>query len=186
MAGHLWPLLRLTPEDGDLWAAYRRVYLETYVRDREGNTPYFADWRGRQVKFGADSFKHAFTRNPRFREGAGHTNELDRRRAERMLWIGEVLVASAGKLELYRQQFQEDGRSKRRHLFYVVEEAYVVILNEPADRNEALQFLSAYPTSDRDYRNEIRKKNGALLEQRCAKAANSTGGEENAPVLDGD
>lgn len=187
MAGHLWKLLRLKPEDGDLWAAYRRVFIETYVRDAQGNEPQFTDWHGRQVKFGAASFKHAFTRNPRFREGLDHTNELDRRRAERMLWIKEVLGASAGSLQLYREQFQENGDTKRRRLFYVIEEAYVVILNEPADPQAPLQFISAYPTTDRDYKSEIRRKNGALIDQRRGKPIQTNvEGEKNAPVLDGD
>jgi hypothetical protein len=186
MAAHLWKLLRLKPPDGNLWAAYRHVFIETYVRDENGNEPLFTDWRGRRVKFGEGSFKHAFTRNPNFREGLDHTNELDRQRAERMLWIREVLAASAGSLQLYREQFQEGGKTKRRRLFYVIEEAYVVILNEPADADEPLQFVSAYPTTDRDYKNEIRRKNGALIDQRRGKPTETAAEEGNAPVLDGD
>lgn len=67
---------------------------------------------------------------------------------------------------LYREQFAENNKPKRRRLFYVIEEAYVVIFNEPADPSEPLQFVSAYPSSDRDYRQEIRRKNGALIDQR--------------------
>lgn len=171
MAGHLWKLLRLKPQDGNLWKAYRRVFIETYVRDAQGNTPVFADWRGRTIRFGADSFKHAFTRNPNFRQGMDHENELDLRRAERILWIREVLHVTAGTVLLYREQFAEKNKPKRRRLFYVIEEAYVVIFNEPADPSEPLQFVSAYPTSDRDYRQEIRRKNGALIDQRRGKAA---------------
>jgi len=76
---------------------------------------------------------------------------------------------SAGTISLYIEQFQEDGKTKRRKLFYVIEEAYVVVFNEPADTNAPLQFVSAYPTNDRDYKREIRRKNGALIEQRRAK-----------------
>ena len=170
MAGHLWKLLRLKPPDGNLWKAYRRVFIETYVRDPQGNEPVFTDWRGRPIKFGADSFKHAFTRNPNFRQGMEHENELDLRRAERMLWIREVLNVTAGTVLLYREQFAENNKPKRRRLFYVIEEAYVVIFNEPAEPSEPLQFVSAYPTSDRDYQQEIRRKNGALIEQRRGKA----------------
>jgi hypothetical protein len=165
----LWKLLRLKPADGDLWKAYRHVYIETYVRDGNGVEPHFQDWRGRPIKFGIDAFKHAFTRNPNFREGLNHSNELDLRRAERVLWIKEVLAVSAGTISLYREQFQQDGKPKRRKLFYVIEEAYVVVFNEPSDPNAPLQFVSAYPTSDRDYVREIRRKNGALIEQRRAK-----------------
>lgn len=176
MGQHLWKLLRLKPADGDLWKAYRRVYLDTYVRDSNGVEPLFQDWRGRRIKFGRDAFRHAFTRNPNFRQGMQHSNELDLRRAERMLWIKEVLAASAGTISLYREQFTEDGEPKRRRLFYVIEEAYVVVFNEPADPTAPLQFISAYPTSDRDYQREIRRKNGALIDQRRART--TTEGEE--------
>lgn len=183
MAGHLWKLLRLKPQDGDLWKAYHQVFIETYVCDANGNVPIFTDWTGRQVKFGADSFKHAFTRNPHFRQGLNHVAELDRLRAERLLWIGEVLNASAGTLRRYTEQFKEDGKPKRRRVFYVVEEAYVVVLNEPLDTNQPLQFVTAYPTGSRDYEREIKRKNGALMEERRIKPPPE---KENAPVLDGD
>jgi hypothetical protein len=169
MGQHLWKLLRLKPVDGDLWKAYRRVYIETYVRDSNGVEPCLHDWRGRPIKFGIGAFKHAFTRNPNYRQGLNHSNELDLRRAERILWIKEVLAASAGNISLYQEQFQEGGDTKRRKLFYVIEEAYVVIFNEPADKQAPLQFVSAFPTTDRDYKEEIRRKNGALIDQRKAK-----------------
>lgn len=170
MAEHLWKLLRLKPQDGDLWKAYQRVFVETYVRDAEGNEPEFTDWRGRQIKFGKASFKHAFTRNPNFRQGLDHCNELDLGRAERMLWIREVLNASAGNLMLYREQFEDGGKAKRRQVFYVIEEAYVVILNEPVDASKPLQFVSAFPAKSRDYQQEIKRKNGALIDQRRGKS----------------
>lgn len=169
MPEHLWKLLRLKPEDGNLWNAYRRVFNETYVRDTNGNPPSFTDWSGRPVKFGADSFTHAFTRNPNFRQGLDHAAELDRQRAERMLWIREVLNASAGTLRRYAEQFKEGGKPKRRRIFYVVEEAYVVVLNEPPDTNQPLQFISAFPTVSRDYEREIKRKNGALMEEKRVK-----------------
>lgn len=169
MAGHLWKLLRLKPDDGNLWNAYRRVFIETYVRDAYGNAPSFTDWTGRPVKFGFCSFDHAFTRNPNFRQGFDHEAELDRQRAERMIWIREVLNASAGTLRRYAEQFKEDGKPKRRRIFYVVEEAYVVVLNEPLDANQPLQFITAYPTASRDYEREIKRKNGALMEEKRIK-----------------
>ena len=178
MAEHLWKLLRLKPLDGDLWKAYRRVFLEIYVRDSQGNEPVFTDWRGRAIKFGAGSFRHAFTRNPNFRQGLDHENELDLRRAERVLWIREVLNVTAGTVLLYREQFTENNKPKRRRLFYVIEEAYVVIFNEPSAPEEPLQFVSAYPTNDRDYKQEIRRKNGALIDQRRYKQEQNTDEEK--------
>jgi hypothetical protein len=169
MAGHLWKLLRLKPQDGNLWHAYRKVFIETYVCDAQGNEPVFTDWRGRSVKFGAASFRHAFTRNPNFRQGLNHEAELDLRRAERMLWIKEVLSVSAGQILLYQEQFKEGNKPKRRKLFFVIEEAYVVIFNEPPDPAQPLQFVSAYPTADRNYQQEIKRKNGVLIDQRRGK-----------------
>jgi len=175
--GHLWKLLRLKPADGDLWKAYRQVFIETYVRDAMGNTPLFTDWRGRGVKFHAGNFAHAFTRNPNFREGLNHKPELDERRAQRVLWIKEVLAVSAGTIHLYREQFVQEGDRKRRRVFFVVEEAYVVVFDEPPSSEAPLQFITAYPTADRDYQREIKRKQGMLIDSRRGL---------NAPVLDGD
>lgn len=174
---HLWKLLRLKPADGDLWKAYRKVFVETYVRDAAGNEPMLTDWRGRRVMFYASNFKHAFTRNPNFREGLDHKVELDERRAQRVLWIKEVLAASAGDIRQYREQFMQDGGTKRRRVFYVMEEAYVVVLDEPPDSDAPLQFVSAYPTAGRDYQKEIKRKGGMLIDSRRGR---------KAPVLDGD
>ncbi len=174
---HLWKLLRLKPADGDLWKAYRKVFIETYVRDSAGIEPVFTDWRGRRVMFHAGNFKHAFTRNPNFREGLEHKEELDERRAQRVLWIKEVLAASAGDIRQYREQFMQAGDTKRRRVFYVVEEAYVVVLDEPPTPDAPLQFVSAYPTAGRDYQKEIKRKGGMLIDSRRGR---------KAPVLDGD
>jgi hypothetical protein len=173
---HLWKLLRLKPADGDLWKAYRKVFIETYVRDAAGNEPLFMDWRGRRVKFHAGNFAHAFTRNPNFREGLDHKSELDERRAQRVLWIKEVLVVSAGTVHLFREQFIQNGDRKRRRVFFVVEETYVVVLDEPPDSEAPLQFVTAYPSVNRNYEREIKRKGGVLIESRRGKA----------PVLDGD
>lgn len=59
----------------------------------------------------------------------------------------------------------------------MVEEAYVVVLNEPSDPNAPLQFVTAFPTSDRDYDREIKRKGGMLIDSRRGR---------KAPVLDGD
>lgn len=71
----------------------------------------------------------------------------------------------------------QKGDQKRRQVFYVVEEAYVVVLNEPSDPNAPLQFVTAYPTSDRGYDREIKRKGGVLIDSRRGR---------KAPVLDGD
>ncbi len=102
---------------------------------------------------------------------------MDDRRAQRVLWIKEVLAASAGDIRQYREQFMQDGGTKRRRVFYVVEEAYVVVLDEPPDNDAPLQFVSAYPTAGRDYQKEIKRKGGMLIDSRRGR---------KAPVLDGD
>lgn len=172
----LWKLLRLKPEDGNLWQAYRKVFIETYVRDAAGNEPTFMDWRERRVMFHRGNFNHAFTRNPNYRSGLDHEPELDIYRAERILWIREVLAASGGTIHLYHQKFEQDGKQKRSQVFYVLDEAYVVVLNEPPTADKPLQFVTAFPTANRDYQREIKRKNGILIDSKRG----------NAPVLDGD
>ena len=58
-------------------------------------------------------------------------SKLDLRRAERVLWIRAVLDVSAGTVSLYREQFTENNKPKRRRLFYVIEEAYPALREKP-------------------------------------------------------
>jgi len=160
--------LRLKPADGDLWKAYRKVYLETYVKDAAGQAVLITDWHGRQVKFGHDAFRHAFTETARFREGMDHEAELSEIRAQRVLWIKDVLAGEAGLTRVYREHIDDPrgGRRKRRRIYFVVDELYVVVLDEPEDGAKALQFVSAFPTTDPQYERQIKAKRGIFVEEK--------------------
>ncbi len=160
--------LRLKPvngewQEGEAWQAYRKVYVETYV----SGTP-ITDWHGRLVKFGRDAFKHAFTETARYREGMDHDAELSFIRAERMLWIKEVLAGNGGLTRVYRETLQDDrgNRRKRRRVYFVVNEMYVVVLDEPDDAAKPLQFVTAFRTTDPSYEQQIKRKKGIFIEEK--------------------
>ena len=72
MPNHLWPLLRLKANtEAELKEQYRKIYLETYVRDAEGKGIELYDWHGRRIRFHARSFDHAFSESSDYRYGDG-------------------------------------------------------------------------------------------------------------------
>lgn len=165
MPDHLWPLLRLEAEtDDELKEMYRNVYLETYVRDARGKEVEIRDWRGNRVKFHAQTFDHAFSEATNYRLSAGvHDKPFSKRRARCILWIKEVLTASAGTIER-RHQLRQDsrGRMRKRRMLLVVEERYVVVLQERTNPGGELEFVTAFPAEE-SYIQKIRQES-ALLE----------------------
>lgn len=159
MAEHFWPLLRLNAaSDDELVEAYRQVYLENYVQSPDGRGIELYDWLGNRVHFHPKDFDHAFSESTDYRFGSGeHNIPFSMRRARCMLWIKEVLAASRGTIER-RQQFRKDsrGRSKKRRVLIVVEEKYVVVLEERPNLGE-LKFITAFP-ADENYLKKIRKE----------------------------
>lgn len=160
MAEHLWPLVRLEAEtEEELIAAYRKLYLETYVKS---GVEYF-DWHGNRVYFSAGMFDHAFSEGSdyRFRPGV-HDLPFSKRRARCILWIKEVLAASKGTIEVL-QQFRKDSRNrmKKRRVLLVVEEKYVVVL-DVRDNHREFDFISAF-LADEGYLKKMRKES-LLLE----------------------
>ena len=161
--------------DGEL-GFYKMYYqmlvhwLQTYVKDAAGHAVLITDWRGRQVKFGHDAFRHAFTETARLREGLDHEIELSEIRAQRVLWIKEVLAGEAGLTRVYREQpdAPRGGRRKRRRVYYVVDERYVVVLDEPEDASQPMHFVTAFVTTDMQYEQQIKRKRGVLLEEKKA------------------
>jgi hypothetical protein len=135
METHLWSLLRLTAESDDaLKELYRKVYLETYVRDAGGHELFIQDWMGNRVKFHAKTFDHAFSESSNYRFSYGvHDTPFSKRRARHMLWIKEVLSATKGTIER-RHQTRMDNRNRptKRRSLIVVEEKYVVVLTIPS------------------------------------------------------
>lgn len=162
----LWPFLTFEGLEGDdLINAYRQAYLETYVKKPNGEIPVFHDWTGAQVNFPPWQFDHAFSETHDYRQGLGH-DCFSVRRAERMLWIQEVLQASKGTISRYIQTHSTDrGRAKRRRTFFVHEEKYLVVLNDPIGTEKPFQFVTAFPTNDLDYLRRI-KQTSVLVDSR--------------------
>lgn len=163
MTEHLWPFLRLrAATDKALLEAYRQVYIETYVRTSDGKEVKLFDWMGNRVLFNPRTFDHAFSESTNYRFGGGnHDVPFSKKRARCILWIKEVLDASKGCIER-RQQYRKDsrGRSKKRRVLIVVEERYVVVLEERAKQN-VLEFVTAF-TADESYLEKIRQKSGLM------------------------
>lgn len=164
MSDHLWPLVRLqASSEEELIEAYRKLYLETYVRSADGQAVELCDWTGLRVIFRPRAFDHAFSESTDYRFGSGvHTIPFSKKRARCMLWIKEVLSASKGTIER-RQQFRKDsrGRNSKRRVLIVVEERYVVVLEERHDP-ATLEFITAFP-ADENYLMKIRRES-LLLE----------------------
>ena len=159
MTEHLWPLLRLkAANDKALIESYRLVFLETYVRTRDGEAIEIHDWLGNKVIFRPGSFDHAFSESADYRFGSGiHDVPFSKKRARCVLWIKEVLTASKGTIER-RQQYRRDsrGRFKKRRILVVVEERYVVVLDEQRQQ-KTLEFISAFPADD-SYLEKMRRE----------------------------
>ena len=163
MTEHLWPFLRLrAPTDDALVKAYRRVYIETYVRTNDGRAVEIFDWMGNRVLFNPRTFGHAFSESRDYRFGGGHHDiPFSKKRARCILWIKEVLAASKGCIER-RHQYRKDsrGRNKKRRVLIVVEERYVVVLEERKEP-KLLEFITAFP-ADESYLQKIRQESGLV------------------------
>lgn len=161
MPEHLWPLLRLQAEtDDELKEVYRQIYLDNYVKTKDGEEIKIFDWLGNRVHFNPHKnfFEHAFTESSNYRFSSGiHDTPLSKRRARCILWIKEVLAASAGTIER-RHQVRKDsrGRKCKRRTLIVVEEKYVVVLEERPNPGE-LEFITAFP-ADESYIENLRKE----------------------------
>ncbi|MGE9294429.1 MAG: hypothetical protein ACQKBW_12505 [Puniceicoccales bacterium] len=161
MSESLWPQLRLKAEtEEELIEAYRKVYLDTYVRDEEGNQRIFYDWNKSAITFAAGAFDHAFSKSKNYRLGTGvHDGGFAHDRARRILWIAEVLKASAGSIQRYSQTVRNSrGANKKRRTYVVVEENYVVILDDPKSSTDTYKFVTAIPANKSYIDSEIRRK----------------------------
>lgn len=164
MAEHLWPLLQLeTDSVEELKEGYRKVFIETYVRTAEGKPIEIHDWNGVRIHFNPRNFEHAFSESTDYRFGLGeHDIPLSIKRASRLLWIKEVLAASRGTIERWNQMRKDSrNRMKKRRVLLVVEERYLVVLEETAKTGQ-LEFVSAFPASS-EYLEKI-KKESVLIE----------------------
>lgn len=160
----LWPFLMFEGLEGEaLVARYREVYLSHYVKDPDGNPKIWTDWTGAQVKFSSFRFDHAFTDTQNYRQGLDHEH-FSIERAKRMLWIEQVLGATAGTIFRYGSTRQGDrSQTLKRRTFLVNEENYLVVLNDPATQEKPFEFLTAYAIRDLDYLKKL-KQTSALIE----------------------
>lgn len=146
-----------------LVAKYREVYLNHYVRNENGSQKIWNDWTGAQVKFSSFRFDHAFTDTQNYRQGLDHEH-FSIERAKRMLWIEQVLCASAGTIYRFGSSRRSDrGQTLKRRTFLVNEENYLVVLNDPATLEKPFEFLTAYAIRDLDYLKKL-KQTSVLIE----------------------
>lgn len=161
MSDHFWPFLRLKADsDDELKEAYRQVYLENYVQASDGQRIEISDWLGNNIHFNGhpNFFEHAFTEHKNYRSSYGvHSPKLDKRRARCVLWIKEVLRGEVGTIERRHQTRKDNrGRPRKRRSLIVVEEKYVVVLEE-RDGGDGLDFISAFP-ADEGYLKKLRRE----------------------------
>jgi len=175
MTEHLWSLLRLkAPTDDELKEKYRQVYIETYVVDQDGNDIELYEWGGRRVRFNKHAFDHAFSKSSDFKLSSGiHDIPFCKDRARRILWIKEVLCASAGTIER-RASMRRDSRNrlKKNRVLLVVEEKYVVVLEDKKGAGD-LYFITAYPAT-RDYIKNVIERESTMLEIKKAPVLTAT------------
>jgi hypothetical protein len=163
MSEHLWPLLRLQGDtEKELIEKYRQVFIENYVRSVDGQEIEIFDWLGNRVKFHEDMFEHAFSESSDYRFGGGaHDKPFSKKRARYILWIKEVLAASKGSIDrLHQIRHDTRNRLKKRRTLIVIEERYVVVLEESGDRG-LLFFITAFP-ADAQYLTKIRKESAYM------------------------
>ncbi len=163
MSTHLWPQLRLNANsEEELIQKYKKVFIETYIRTSDGQEIEIYDWLGNRVKFHERNFDHAFSESSDYRFGGGvHDKPFSKKRARRILWIKEVLTASKGSIDkLHQQRPDSRGRLKKRRTLVVVEEKYVVVLEESQKRGE-LFFITAFP-ADNQYLAKIRRESAYM------------------------
>ncbi len=163
MSEHLWPLLRLKAvNEEELIDKYRQVFVENYVRSADGEEIEIYDWHGNRVKFDERNFRHAFSESSDYRFGGGfHDKPFSKKRARCILWIKEVLAVSKGTVDRLHQIRQDSrGRTKKRRTLIVVEERYVVVLEESQKGGE-MHFITAFPT-DAQYLAKIRRESAYM------------------------
>ena len=163
MSEHLWPLLRLRADsEQELIEKYRQVFIENYIRSADGKEIKIYDWHGNRVKFHEKMFDHAFSESSDYRFKPGfHDKPFSEKRARSILWIKEVLSASKGSVDrLHQIRSDNRGRPKKRRTLIVIEERYVVVLEESCKQGELL-FITAFP-ADAQYLVKIRRESAYM------------------------
>jgi len=144
------------------------------VIDADGKEIEWYEWGGKRVRFNRHAFDHAFSESSNYKLSQGvHDIPFSKKRARCILWIKEVLIACAGSIER-RVSMRRDSRNriKRNRVLLVIEEKYVVILEEKKGLND-LYFITAYP-ADKHYIDSVIKRDSALLETKKAPVLTAT------------
>jgi hypothetical protein len=148
--------------DPELKKKYKEIYISTYLRSADGDAVIIHDWLGNRILFDLFTFDHAFSEGSDYRFGDGvHDIPFSQKRARRVLWIKEVLAASGCTVERRHQIVKDSrGRRKKRRVLIVLEEKYVVVLEETG-REKELRFITAFP-ADIGALNKIRSRSGLV------------------------
>ena len=153
MSKKIWPLLRLRAEtEEELKEKYRQVYIEEYVEKEH------YDWQGNRVLFHRFTFDHAFSSSSNYRFSYGdHDNFFCEKKARYILWIKEVIQATGGTIER-RHEIVKDSRNrvKKRRVLCVIEERFVVVLEEKEET--VLEFVTLFLADKNWYNNQFKKK----------------------------
>lgn len=163
MSEHLWPLLRLKADSGhELRKKYKEIYISTYLTSADGDAVVIRDWLGNRILFDLITFDHAFSEGSDYRFGGGlHDIPFSQKRARRILWIKEVLAASGCTVERRHQIVKGSrGKMKKRRVLIVLEERYVVVLEETG-REKELRFITAFP-ADTGALDKMRSRSGLV------------------------
>lgn len=143
-----WKYLRLkanSPEE--LKDKYREVFIETYVRDKNGHEIKIYDWNGTRVRFNPRAFDHAFSESSDYRFGDGtHDIPFSKKRARCILWIKYALTQHDHTIEVRNQRHKGGRHAKKRRVLLVVEERYIIVL-QWRDNTGELQFITAFPAN---------------------------------------
>lgn len=154
LASLLIDLSELSDEEAEQTAfnKYAELYLDTETASCRIGVREAHD--GEQVVFFEDRFDHAFFTSSQKTSRSYAKDRLDRRRGERVAWIGPVLAGEIEGTECWvlpprngRRVLQ--GRRPNR-LYIVLAEAYVVWLEPRLD--ERWRFSTAYVASYSDIR----------------------------------
>ena len=146
----IWPLLRLKAKnDKELKEMYRQVYIEEYVNQE------IYDYRGRRVIFAYSQFDHAFSESSNYRTSFGvHNKPFSKKRARYIRWIKKVLKLEPGDISYTFEQRSETRKKKGKQvvvrIFAVIEEKYVVVLDE---KDGLLYFITAVPHDVNSFKN---------------------------------
>ncbi len=133
-------------DDDDVEALGRSWWIREYTNDGSVRVLHAHD--GEDVYFFPDRFKHAFYTSSDPARHQDGKDRLDRRRVERVRWIGAV-IAGQVRGSLCVDAPAAGSQRVRKRVYMVPEERYIVWLNQRTAGGYI--FLSAYVANDRHF-----------------------------------